>query len=181
MKIRSDQDSDKSLATSQSQQPGSFTCFTLVLSVKGKYSFIWLLFAAIWGYSYQMVLNEPSICLFHWGHCEVGLSDGVKCGLFQCNDWYHLPVGKNGRFVWAERGIYVGVLVDLASGARSCLGKKWKKKKKRKKKAARVPCKKFSTAAIIHQQHKKRDKGRNMYFIVFLQQTRGTVVFKKQY
>lgn len=139
MKIISDQDSDKSLATSQSQQPGSFTCFTLVLSVKGKYSFIWLLFAAIWGYSYQMVLNEPSICLFHWGHCEVGLSDGVKCGLFQCNDWYHLPVGKNGRFVWAERGIYVGVLVDLASGARSCLGKKWKKKKKRKKESSQGP------------------------------------------
>lgn len=133
MKIRSDQDSDKSLATSQSQQPGSLTCFTLVLSVKGKYSFIWLLFAAIWGYSYQMVLNEPSICLFNGGHCEAGLSDVVKCGLFRCNDWYHLPVGKNGRFVWAERGIYVGGVGGFSIRGKVMSGKRVKEEEEEKK------------------------------------------------
>lgn len=36
--------------------------------------------------------------------------------------------------------------------------------RKEKKKAARVPCKKFSTAAIIHQQHKKKGQGEKYVF-----------------
>lgn len=61
-------------------------------------------------------------------------------------------------------------------------GKKVKEEEEKKKR--KQPGSHARSSAQLPQSInniKKRDKGRNMYFIVFLQQTRGTVVFKKQH
>lgn len=75
---------------------------------------------------------------FAGGHCRVGLSDGVKCGLFRCNACYHPPWVKTGGLSGLKGGmkggggIEVELVVDLASGPRSRLGKREKEEEKKK-------------------------------------------------
>lgn len=127
--------SDKSLALSQSQQPGSFMCChaNAELSVRGKYSFIWLLFAAILRLGLSDGAKWAQHLPFTGGYSKAGLSDGVKCGLFRCDGWYHLPLGKSGGHVWAEGGDEGGIDVRLVVDLASVQGHAWEKSERRRR------------------------------------------------
>ena len=83
-----------------------------------------------------------------------------------------------------EGGIEVGPVVDLASGPRSRLGKeRWKKKKKQPGSPARGSAQLPQAVELQSTKKRKKEKRRNMYFIVFLKQALGNVVacLKKQH
>lgn len=84
------------------------------------------------------------------------------------------PLGKNWGFVWAEGrdegGIEVGLVVDLASGPRSRLGKE-RNTTRKKQKPARIPCERFGTAATnrraaVNKKMKERKEEKYVFHCV---------------
>lgn len=122
---------------------------------------------------------------FTGGYSKAGLSDGVKCGLFWCDGWYHLPLGKSGGHVWAEGGDEGGIDVRLVVDLASVQGHAWEKseRRRREKKPGSPVRGSAQLPQPIELQSKKRKKKKreretrkNMYFIVFLKWALGTVV-----
>lgn len=117
-----------------------------------------------------MALNEPSTRPLLEATAGQGYQMALNVACFGSMPGTNPPpprLGKNWGFVWAEGrdegGIEAGLVVDLASGPRSCLGKE-RKKEKEGKNAGRIPCERFSTAATnrraaVNKKLKERKGG----------------------